>query len=299
MELSQAANYFNTEKFSIYNRTTETWEVGSLIGKLAPIDRFLSNFSRPLHRRMFICEPSTVIPESFTIRSDTTGEIYIIGQGRYDSYAGNLYQALYLAHLVSGDAGGIGVVSRKLPAGPANDPGHLVPTEVGKYYIDVELRATTSESGTEQQQAGQYFLLAPPEANLAEWDFVTLNGKTYKVEEEYFDSGLKFSRVLQTEDNRVDIIYLKTTAFDYDTTLGQPQDISKPYDITATIHEYTKISTDSNTVGENKFKVVIADSAIGFEPTPREAIVLDGTTHIILEVARDPLTTEWVLLCQA
>jgi len=299
MQLSTAAGYFNDHKFSTYDRLTNTWDLDELSGRITPVDRFLSNFSRPLHRRMFVCDLDTVIPESSTIRSEVTGDIYVVGQGRYDSQVGNTYQALYMLHLVNGLAGGLGTLTRKSVQGPSNDPGHLVESEIGSYYMDLELRATTPETGTVQQTAGQYFIMAPPECPMQEWDFIELNGVSYKVEESYFDSGMKFSRVLQTQDNRVNIQYLKTVSFSYDSSSGTSQDVPQSYNVSGTVHQYSKVVADPDNVSENVFNVVIAATDIGFDPTPRESVIVDSNTHVILKAARDPLTKEWVLTCQA
>ena len=299
MKLAKAANYFDKEQFSVYDSKNKVWDYQEISGRLLPVDRFLSNFSRPLHRRMLVCDVDTVIPASGTIRSEATQEIYIVGQGRFDAYSNNPYQALYMAHMVTGKAGGLATVTRREAVGPVSDPGHLVTRIVGEFYMDVELRGATPEEGTEHLMAGQYFLMAPPECELQEWDYVELNGKNYRVEEDYFDSGLTFSRVIQTEDDRVDLVYVSTTAFAYDSASGTATETTVPYNVTGSVLGYKTVSADSNQVSENTFKVVIPTENIGFEPKPRETITIDSSTHVILQVSRDPLTSEWVLVCQA
>lgn len=298
MKLSKAANYFKKETFSIYREDTKTWNKSMFSGRLLPVDRFLSNFSRPLHRRMLVCDPKVKIPDSFTVQSEATGEKYIIGKGRYDAYSNSPYQALYMLHNVSGLGAGLGKVTRKVVTGTDTDPGHLVNTLVGEFYMDIELRATTPEKGTEQQTAGQYFLMAPPTSDIVEWDYIALGGINYRVEEGYFDSGLRFARVLQIEDDRVDLTYIKTTGFSYDTGTGVPTDTTAPYSVTGSVHDYKRIVVDTNNVSEDTFKVIIPSINIGFDPKPREVIEIDGAQHDILKVTRNPLKTEWTLICQ-
>lgn len=299
MDLKKAADYFDKELFATYDSAAQTWTEDDFKGRMMPVDRFLSNFSRPLHRRMLICSPDEVIPDSGTLRSSATNEIYLIGQVRFDAYANNPYQALYMAHLVSGLNGGVGVVTKRSAVGPSNDPGHLVKATVGSYYMDLELRATTPEEGTEHQVAGQYFAMAPPECNLDEWDYIALNGKNYRVKEGYFDSGLRFARVLQTEDDRVDFVYHKITGFSYSTASGTPTPVVQDYNVTGAIHEFKRIADDTDRVSENTFKLIIASEHTGFPPSPRESVRIDEEDHTILRVDRDPLTSEWTLICQA
>jgi len=298
VELRQAAHYFEKEKFSVYVRENDDWDLEEIEGRFLPVDRFLSNFSRPLHRRMFVCDVDTVIPPSGTVRSEATGEVYVIGQGRFDAYNNNPYQAMYMAHLVTGAAGGLATVTRRETEGPATDPGYLVETVLGKYYVDLEFKSSTNDTGTVQQTIGQYFLMCPPECPLDKWDSIHLNGRDYVVETSYFDSGMRFAKVENTNDNRVDLQYLKTTGFSYDSDLGESVDTTQSYNVSGTVHDYTKTSVDSDRGSENVFKVVIAANHIGFNPTPRESVIVDGVTHIILKVTRDPLTKEWTLVCQ-
>jgi len=299
MKLSKAANYFDKESFSIYDSSTKVWTADQLQCRILPVDRFLSNFSRPLHRRMLICDSDTILPSSNTIRSDATNEVYIIGQGRYDAYSNSPYQALYMAHLVSGASGAVGTLTRKLPSGPSTDPGHLVQTTVGEYYMDIELRATTPEKGAEHKTAGQYYMMSTPECDFTEWDYASLKGVNYRIEEGYFDSGLKFARVLQIEDDRVNLTYIRTTSFAYDQSTGKSAEVTQNYNVTGSVHDYKKVAADTKNVSEDTFKVIIPSINIGFNPQPREKVIVSSTTHAILQVARDPLTTEWVLICQA
>lgn len=297
MELSTAANYFDKESFSTFDSSAGTWTSAAFTGRIAPVDRFLSNFSRPLHRRLLICNVSEVLPTSGTIRHDITGDIYIIGQGRYDAYTSSPYQAIYMLHLVSGLAGGLATVTRRVPQGPANDPGWLVTTTVGTYYVDIELRGATAEEGTVHQMAGQFFLMAAPEVDLQEWDYFALAGNNYRVEEPYSDSGLRFARVIDTEDDRVDLVYNKTTGFSY-TPGGGPVTNTQAYNVTGSVHGYKQVTTDPSRVEDDSFRIIVPTVNIGFDPKPRETMTVKGEAHTILEVSIDPLNHEWIIVCQ-
>lgn len=273
------------------------WDTAAFSGRIDLTDRFLSNFNKPLRRRMLFTRPDVVLPSSGTFRDPATGQVYLLGQSRQDSLGGTAYNMLTVCHLVSGLSAGLGKVTSKVVQGAGDDLGWLVDTEVDTYYGDLELRSSGEESSTKGIHVGSHFLTLPGFANLEKYDFFHLNGKSYKVDEPYFDSGFMTARVTEVGDDRLDFTIEWDSGGSYDYDLGTATHSVVSRNVSGIVssrfdrrEDYDKDSTDY-------LEVFIFQEHVGFDPKPGMRLTLEGRTFDIVWVQEDRRERQWKLRC--
>lgn len=294
MDLRRAAAYFEGTSFDTWDEGTSTWTLGAITAKLAPVDRFLSNFHRPTHRRMLGINPATSLPASNTIRVQSTGDIYIIGQLRSDDKNDYEYDSIGIAHLTTFQL----VVHRKAPIGPSNDPGVLIDSVVGTHYGDIEFRATSESPEQHEEYEDDVFLILPPHTDLQEWDFVYRGTETYQVKSAYIDSGFMFARAVLRQDYRRDFTYhRKGTGAGYNTATGIVTSGFVDYAVTGFSRNISEEEISYADMRPKQLKIVIKQDHIGFTPSIDDQMTwTDGLRYDVRGVRQDPASEEWQLL---
>lgn len=292
MDLRTAAAYFEGTSFDTYDEGTAAWTLDAFYAKLAPVDRFLSNFHRPTHRRMLGIDPSVSLPASNTIRLGTTGDVYIIGQVRGDDRDDYEYDNIGISHLVTSTV----EIHRRAPTGPSSNPGWLVDSTVGTHYADLEFRA--SVLGAEQHDSfdDEFFVILPPHADLQEWDFIVRGTETYQVKSSYIDSGFRFGRCVQRSDVRRDFVYLSRGAgFGYDPDTGVTGGLTA-YNVTGFARNLTEEEVNYATITPERLKLVVRRAHIGITPKIDDQVIWEGITYEVRGVNSDPAFEEWEVL---
>ena len=160
--------------------------------RLSSVDRFLSNFHRPLQRRMLFTLPSDELPASGVIKLEATDEIYIIGESRLDTDALGKVDRLTVLHIVSNTSSDLCNYTNyhiDLADTLAVNPYNIGKFEEGEFYISVEYVSTkSSESGDEAYQ-GKFIAFSSAGTPFKRDGFFSVGGRAFKVIEAYFDSG--------------------------------------------------------------------------------------------------------------
>jgi len=299
MDLRRAANRFETTDFDVYNEATDVWTLASFTAKLGPIDRFLSNFHRPTQRRLFSVDPAVTLPTNKTVRDSGTQDIYLLGQSREDGQDNVVYDKVVIAHLVSQSyVSGLAVVSRKNVVGTGTDLGVLVAANVGTHYAGVELRTAKAEEEQFLEYESAFVIVLPSHADLHEWDFITLNSITYKVESLFGDSGYKFGRITEMDDPRLDFTYLRAETPVYVPTTGDMSPGEVAYLVSGIASGYKVEEIDGAVIRSTDVNLTIEQSDIGFTPTDGDRVTVEGVTYSINAIGKDYKNHQWHLKCR-
>lgn len=294
MDLRKVAASFETTNFEVFNETTQLWETSTLDGKIMPVDRFLSNFHRPTRRRMFGCDPDVALPASNTIRVPSTGEIFVLGEQRQDAMLGYNYDKVVIVHKCDY----IGTINRKAAVGPGTDPGHLVNSQVGQHYMNVELRAAQEIDEHREDYEGAYFVIMPPHADVEQWDQITIGTDNYHVQAVYLDSGFKFCRAVQRPDPRKDFTYhYRGATVDYTPATGTVTDGFVNYNVTGFMQGFKVEDLNYTTIKSGDVKMVIRQEHIGIVPLTEDELTLDGQRYKVKGVQQDFLEDQYILHC--
>lgn len=287
MYLGEIASRWVNESLEAFDEATGLFVPDALTGRISLVDRFLSNFNRPLRRRMLHHRPEAVFPASLTIRHPDTGDVYLLGQRRDDSDAGADYHGLTVCHLVTdigpGGSAGLATIHRKAPVGPADDPGWLVESAVASHYSDLEFRSSLNEADLEDHRIESFVVWLPRHADLQKQDFLELKGVRYRVTDVFPDSGFLMARVDHEADHRVDLVITVETAKVYDPTLVRWVATPRSYAVTALLdasHDYASWASDS----VDHILLAIEVDHIGFTPKPGMTVTYDGRERTMRHV---------------
>lgn len=289
-----------TEKMDGYDVATNSFTPESFRARIEITDRFLSNFNKPLRRRMLFSAPGTVFPASMTFRHPGTHQVYLIGQTRADALGGDPNVQLSVCHLVTDDgtsSSGLASHTRKAPVGPANDPGWLVEQHMLPTFVDFEFRTSATESDSYELKTGNYFGFVPAAAGVKEWDYITLHGKSFRVIDVFPDSGLLGLRVDLEPDTRIDFtlhikgprVFNKATN-EYDSIDTQRQVTG----IAVRDHEFAGWRGTAESYIDLAFDV----ANIGFRPEPDiTQVEYSGHKRTVKSVSTQPGERQYLLRC--
>lgn len=287
MFLGSIAERWVNEPLDVYDEATETFVPAAFTGRISLTDRFLSNFNRPLRRRMLHYSPTSEIPASYTIRHPDTGDVYLIGQRREDTDKGIDYHAMAVCHMVTDEgpnsSAGLATLTRKAPQGPAEDPGWLVEQVVGRYYIDLEFRTSLNEADLHQQRMESFVMWIHKNADIETYDFVELHNRIYRVTDVYPDSGFQMARIDQEEDYRVDLVVKVGESKRYDEELMRYVTDPVSYNVTMLLdsdQNFGSWMSDS----QDYMDLSVQEDHIGFRPEPGMVIEYQGRERTIRHV---------------
>lgn len=255
-------------------------------GDLATVDRFLSNFHKPLQRRMLHISPETIIPSSGVIRVQSTQEIYIISEPRDDAQNNESYDRLCVLHHISGESGGaVQFYNYEIDdTKPTSSVAELVRTSIGLVYLAVEYFSSKKTENSDEYYEGKFVMYAPIGTPIKKNGVFTLNGIPYKVLQTYTDSSYACALLLQQDDDMQSLKY-------YDIGSGSGYDVTTGA-LTLNEDEYLFSGTeDFDTLsdsGARKSIVYIKSTNLPFTPKSGRYIAnVNGDKSKILKASKD------------
>lgn len=192
-------------------------------GDLATVDRFLSNFNRPLQRRALHIDPTQDLPDSGVIRVESTQEIYLISEPRDDASDNKSYDRMCVLHHVSGHSSGyVEVFNYEEDINkPATTRAEYVKTSIGKVYLSLEYYSSKKSENSDEYYEGKFLVFSPMNTPLKKDGVFTLNGKQYKILQTYVDSSYSCALSLEQADDMESLTYYEIgTGSSYDVTTG-------------------------------------------------------------------------------
>lgn len=268
-------------------------------GRMAPVDRFLSNFHKPLQRRMLFTDPAKELPATGVIKSSATGEIFLVGSSRNDVSNDEEFERLSVLHVVSNSSSGLVEYfnyDQTAITPLVSDPINIGKTSEGNIYVALEYKsAKSSEFGDEAYQ-GNYLVYSQKTTGFARDGIFTLNGRNYKVTERFIDSDFSCATVIEQDDDMQPITYheIDDATSGYNVTTGA---------LTTNVVDYILPGTVDRTMqdvsGGKNFEVYIKLAAPPVAIRAGNNITLaDGSLAEIMSVVQDTNTQGQIkLLC--
>ncbi|AHI61265.1 hypothetical protein SHOU24_68 [Vibrio phage SHOU24] len=277
--LSKSADADKVEPFCIL-KADGTFEVSpSLYARLDVVDRFLPNFHKPLQRRMLFTKPADTLPASMVIRHHLTQEVYIIGQGRTDTDAVEVYERMNVVHSVSNESSAHTDVIKWAPADPQNvDDMLLVSKSIGKFYIAVEYLSSSNEKYSDREQSSRMAFYAAPslldEANeLCEFEY---NGKMHAIRQVFYDSGFASGTLIDTGQNIEDYKLIEpVTAYDPVSGVWDFMTNAKVSPFSASEGEYDGDINEGRYPGIDNQKVIYIKAQHRFSSKFRAGLIIE------------------------
>lgn len=216
--------------------TFATWTTG----RFAPVDRFLSNFHKPLQRRMLFTDADVELPAIRVIKDPISDTIFLLGQSRIDVQDGKRLQRLSVCHDVSTENSGKVSYYNYDPIDPATAlEGETGKVLVGDYFISVEYVSTKSAEFGDEAFQGKLLAYAQLDTPFKRDGTFSIGDKSYKVIQSYIDSGFSCAVVLEQEDDiqQVTIDLIDETTSRYDPVSGDKIHNFKPCRFPATVDQ--------------------------------------------------------------
>lgn len=220
--LKQTADRSKVEPFSFMAEDGTFSNTPDLHARISLADRFLSNFHKPLQRRMLLTKPEDPMPSTCVMRHDITGQVYIVGQERYDTDGSSAYERLHVLHLVSNESSVFTNVIKYQKADDAKDTDMvLAPKDLGKFHISLEYQSSRTEKYSDGEQSSRMIFYASARLlsvadEMCEFEY---NHKTWSIKQVFYDSGFA-SGVLIDSGQNIDTYHIVEPANTYDPTLG-------------------------------------------------------------------------------
>lgn len=220
--LEKAADRVKVEPFLFMAEDGTFSKDPDIFARVSIVDRFLSNFHKPLQRRMLFTKPSDPMPATCVMKHQITGQIYLLGQERYDADGTSEYERLHVIHLVTSDSSAYTDVTKyaKLPD-DSEESMVLSPVNVGKFHLSFEYQSSRTEKYSDYEQSTRMlfysssrFLKVADE--LCEF---TYNGKVWSIKQVFYDSGFASGIVIDT-GQRIETYHIVKPADTYDPTAG-------------------------------------------------------------------------------
>lgn len=202
--LKKAADRNKVEPFTFMKGDGTYGSTPDLEARVSLADRFLSNFHKPLQRRMLFTRPEDPMSPTCVMRHDITNQIFLVGQERYDSDGQSAYERLNVMHLVSNESSTyVDVIKYDKPADADPESMLLVPKVIGKFYISLEYQSSSTERYSDREQSSRMLFYSSAklleEANeLCEFRY---NNKTWSIRQVFYDSGFASGTLIDSGQN--------------------------------------------------------------------------------------------------
>lgn len=298
MKMRKVAAKFEKSPLEFFNAETQSFEPTKFKANVSTVDRFLSNYNRPLRRRLLHHDPAMPLPHSRIIRTVDTGEVYLVGETRKDG-DGRIYNGCTLLHLSTPNdskSAGLADVIRKVPLGPVTDPGWLEPKRMFTCYADTEMMTQLKERDVFDLHLNSSVVFFPASVALERYDLIRLNGRILRVSMAYPDSGFVMARVVEEDDDRVNIIYTprESTGRTYDTATRKMVGGSRDYRVTVQViknHDFA----DWNKESQDYLDLVISHGHIGVIPSSGDKVQVGGRQREVKSVDVDVAVRQYRL----
>lgn len=255
--------------------------------RISVTDQFLSNFNRPLRRRMIHYPVNSTLPDSLTVKVISTQEVYLLGQAREDSDFTGAYHRMAVGHLVTdegvGSSSGLARQYRHSPDGPPENPGWLTEKYVSQTYMDLEFRTSLNEADLTDSRVESFIGFFPRTFHLEDQDRVEFKGKDYRVTDVYSDSGFMMARLDREPSYYVDLVFKLAAERVYNSETLRWETTQQSVQVTGKLtseHDYVTWSTDS----DDTLNLSINRDHIGFRPVAGMEIEWQGRTRTVRHV---------------
>lgn len=289
MDLFQAAEYFDLQRFQNYDFTAGDWGATFFEGQLKKGDLFQTIYHRPTRKRMLFTAPGQE-PGSPVVRVETTGEPFMVGNLQQDSHQNTHYRNVYALHRPMGMA----TIYRRLPTGPSSNPGWGVVQEIETTFVDLELRNTNENEEAIPAFKAHYFVTLPSNCQVQRYDLLVIDGLPYYVLESYVDSMLRMCRAAQHIDPRENFVY-KHRVLPDTYSGGQVTEIWTNYNVTARVGPL-QADEAMGGISATSLKVKIQEGWIGVTPRLDDKITIYGSDYSVKRIIRDATEQEWNLV---
>lgn len=288
MFLGNIAERWVNEPLEAFDYSLDEFVPSDFVARISLTDRFLSNFNRPLRRRMLHYKPDALVPVSRVVRAPATGDVYLVGQARRDSDNSKAYHQMSVAHLVTdeGDNGSSGKaeIARHVTSGTEEDPGWATLQHIENAWCDIEFRTSLNEADLVDERIQAFIAWFSMACGLRVHDTIYLHGQEYTVTDTYPDSGLLMARIDRQPAFYVNTVFRVSQGTRYDQTLRRYVADSRDYQVTARLtagHDYTTWSTES----DDFILLAVNEDHIGFRPEAGMEVVYDGRVRTIRQVS--------------
>lgn len=293
------------EKLNEWDAVTKQFVPSKLTGRVDLTDRFLTIYNRPTRKRQIYTRPGDPLPESLVIQHPSSGDIYILGQGRrdarYDVDDGKAYVQLNMLHLVTPEnrgSSGLAKQFRKVVKGPPEDPGWLVEELIAEDYLDVEFRTSSAEAGAYDTKIENFYAWTTLNVSAQQWDFFDLHGSRYRVVDTFTDMGMRGLRMDKESDVRVDFTIRKADEQVYDPQTHSWQSDTKEYKVSGYAPNATEIAKWKTDRTKSTVTLVIEEAHIGFTPKPDMVVTYQGVERLIREVTTQAGEKQFKVICE-
>lgn len=286
--LAKSADADKVEPFCILKADGTFETTPSLFARLDVVDRFLPNFHKPMQRRMLFTKPADTLPASSVIRHHLTKDIYIIGQGRTDTDAVDVYERMSVAHLVSNESSAHTDVIKWASADPATMV--LTSSSIGKFYIAIEYNSSSTEKYSDREQSSRMLFYSSPDlldqANeLCEFEY---QGKMWAIRQVFYDSGFASGTLIDTGQNIETYNLIEpVNAYDPMTGVWDFMTNAKVTPFSASEGEYDGDLKEGRDSGVDSGKVIYAKAQYKFADRFKSGFIIedkDGKTWRIDKV---------------
>lgn len=301
MYLNRIAERHAQEPFEAFDEASLSFVPSALAGRVGLVDRFQSIYNKPLRRRTLYHSPDQEFPASGTIRSTITGDVYLLGQRRPDArpHLGH-YHDITTLHRVTDEgecsSSGLAELYRRVPEGPADDPGWLVEKLVAHHYVDLEFRTSSNEQDAYDTKIMNYTAHFPSGAKLFRHDGVKLHGRVFRVIDHYPDSGFMLARMDEEADHRVNLLIHRKSGTRFDQDAMRYVSEERSYKVTAeVVTNYDMAEWLDDT--QSYIDVVVEQDHIGFAPEAGDIVELDGRRRTVKRVSTQAGERQYRLRC--
>ena len=295
MFLKSTAKYFDRTFFDVFYRNTGMWVSRGLKGQVKKADQFIEIWNRPTRKRQIHTAMGQPLEQSAVVRVEASGEIFMVGTVKVDVHSNYGYRQVAGLHKVTG----VAVVTRRLPAGPPEDPGWAVSSTIATTFGDIELRSVIENQDVQFDNYGNMFLFLPHDVVLLRHDSVSIVGKDYFVLEPYADSGLQCARVTEEKDVRINFqISRKGEPVYDDATSSTTYPDRVTLNVTGKIEPMRDADTPNSDISNTDIKVMVKRGWMPFAPMLQDEVLWRGQVFTVVSIDEDAASEEWVMRAQ-
>ncbi len=294
MDLAKITGWFDSTAFDVYNAEDETWDT-VIYGQIHPADDFITAWNRMSIRRTFTTTPDNELPEGqYTIRECGTQDVFIVGQRNRNYHDGSHYKTSYVIQPAYLNI----QVLNPAPAGPGDDPGFVINTDLGTYFGDIEFVSQAELEGAKEEKFAQSLIMLPRNAPVQRGMLLSDGSNEYEVENVYVDAGILFCRVTDRPLNFINIVYTEKTLPVYDPVAGDMASTDIPYNVTAEFHSLAYGDVADQDIKTGDVMMSIRSNWIGISPKLHDTVLYDSNVYTIHRIDRDSRNIKWLLTCR-
>lgn len=297
--LQKTADRVKVEPFLFMAEDGTFSKVPDMFARVSIVDRFLSNFHKPLQRRMLFTKPSDPLPPTCVMKHQITGQIYLLGQERYDSDGTSEYERLHVIHLVSSESSTYTDVTKygKLPD---DDESSMVlsPINLGKFHLSLEYQSSRTEKFSDYEQSTRMLFYSSTRflrvANeLCEFEY---NNRLWSIKQVFYDSGFAAGVIIDT-GQKIETYHIVKPADTYDPTTGTWDFMTNATLIpfSAAYSEDEETSSISEKYGSTATRTLYVKTQFKYADNFENGMIIlfkDGTTYRISSINNNRRSTD-------